>query len=369
MTRFPRLLHASLVVVAVSALALPACQNQGGSSGSAGGKKFRSIGSAPVGGVFYTMGGAVSDILNENKGENDWQFSNESTGGSMENIRRLTSGDIDIALSNASITYFAVRGEEGFDQAYPVQAVMTLFPNIAMFVVKKDSGITKVQDLKGKRVAIGPEGAGFEYFVKPLLKAHGLTFDDIEEVYGSQQSAVDYLSDGSVAAAFLGGGVPTASITSAAATMDILLVPYGDQEKVNLTKEYPFFHEATIPAKTYSGQDEAFQGLNVGSAHLIVAANADEDFVYQVTKIIYENRDKISEKHKAGNAITPENVVRNVGTEFHPGAIKYYKEAGIWPDSDASKSDQPAETPAEDKADANQASEAKADATDEKKPE
>lgn len=310
--------------LAALALILPACQNQSST--------FRSIGSAPVGGVFYTVGGAISDVLNENKGENSWQFSNESTGGSLENIRRLTTGDIDVAISNASITYFAVRGEEGFEQKYPVQTIMTLFPNIAMFVTKKGSGVETIQDLKGKRVSIGPEGAGFEYFVRPLLKGHGIGFDEIEAVYGSQQSSVDYLGDGSVAAAFLGGGVPTASITSAAASMDILLVPYGEQEKVKLAETYPFFAEATIPAGTYRGQDEPFHGLNVGSAHLIVAADADEDFVYQVTKTIYENREKLAEKHKALLAITPENAVRNVGTDFHPGAIKYYKEAGIWPD-------------------------------------
>lgn len=356
MTCFTRRLRAGLIGTSFAVLAIVCgCHNKGGDGAATAQRKFRSIGSAPVGGVFYTMGGAISDVLNENKGTNDWQFSNESTGGSMENIRRLTDGEIDIALSNASITYFAVRGEGGFERAYPVQSVMTLFPNIAMFVTKKDSGIQKVQDLKGKRVSIGPEGAGFEYFVGPLLEAHGVTFDDIEEVFGSQQSAVDFLGDGGVAAAFLGGGVPTASITSAAASMDIFLVPYGEEEKKNLIQKYPFFHEATIPAGTYRGQDEPFVGLNVGSAHVIVAADADEEFVYQITKTIYEHRDQVTEKHKAGASIQPDNVVRNVGTDFHPGAIKFYKEIGIWPDAqapasaDAEKPAEPAEAkPAEE---------------------
>ena len=99
----------------------------------------------------------------------------ESTSGSQENIRRLDSGELDFALSNSAITYFAVRGTEGWDQAYPMRAVMTLAPNVAMFVVPAGSDVNGISDLTGKRVSVGPAGAGFEYFVRPLLAAHGIT--------------------------------------------------------------------------------------------------------------------------------------------------------------------------------------------------
>lgn len=295
---------------------------------------FISIGTAPIGGVFYTVGGALSETLNSNSGDLNWRVAAESTGGSMENIRRLDSGEIQFAISNSSITYFAARGEGGWEKAYSVQAVMTLFPNVAMFVAKTDSGIDGLGDLKGKRVTVGPQGAGFEYFVRPIVEAHGVTFDDFEQVYAGQQSSVDYLGDGSVQAAFLGGGVPTGSITSAASSMDIRLVPFDDEAKDRLVEQYPFFQHATIPAKTYRGQDEEYYGLNVGSAHFITAANADEQLVYDVTKAIYENRETVAERHRAARAINAENVVRNTGVDFHPGAIRYYREIGIWPDSD-----------------------------------
>lgn len=294
-------------------------------------RKFISIGTAPVGGVFYTIGGAVSDVLNQFKGTNNWNVAAESTGGSMENIRRLESGEMQFAVSNSSITYFAVRGEEGWEKKYNVKAVMTLFPNVAMFVTRKDAGISKIADLKGKRVSMGPEGAGFEYFIRPILKAHSLTYADFEPVYAGQQTSVDYLGDGSIVAAFLGGGVPTGSITSAASTMEILLVPFGETEQKQLIADYAFFDAATIPAGTYKGQDAAFNGMDVGSAHLITSGTADEELVYQFVKTLFENRDTVAEKHKAGKAINEKNVVRNTGTEFHPGAIRFYKEAGIWP--------------------------------------
>ena len=331
-----RLLASTLM--SISLVSLVGCGGSGESQPTAsagdrstGKRNFISIGTAPIGGVFYTIGGAISDVLTQNKGNNNWSVAAESTGGSMENIRRLDSGDIQFAVSNSSITYFAVRGEEGWEKAYEVRTVMTLFPNVAMFVAKKDSGISKLADLKGKRLSVGPEGAGFEYFIRPILKAHGVTYNDFEPIYAGQQTSVDYLGDGSIAAAFLGGGVPTGSITSAASTMDILLVPYGEEEKKQLFEQYAFFGSATIPPATYRGQDNAFDGMNVGSAHLITSAQADEEMVFQFTKVVYENRAKVAEKHKAGKAINPKNVIRNTGTEFHPGAIRFYKEAGIWP--------------------------------------
>ena len=209
---------------------------------------------------------------------------------------------------------------------------MTLAPNVALFVTPADSGVENIGDLRGKRVTVGPAGAGFEMFVGPLVEAHGLTYDDFTPLNAIQSGAVDLLADGSAAAAFLGGAVPTASITQAASSMDIRLVPFEDGAKQSLLTDYPFFAPATIPAGTYRGQEADYAGLNVGSMHLITAEATDEELVYQFTKTIYENRASVVERHPAGKAIQPKNVVRNTGTPFHPGAIRYYREIGIWPE-------------------------------------
>ena len=113
--------------------------------------------------------------------------------------------------------------------------------------------------------------------------------------------------------------------------MDIQLVPYGIEERKRLAADYPSFDEVTIPAGTYKGQDAPYEGLNVGSAHLLVSGDANDDFVYKVTKIIYERREKVAERHRAAKAINEKNVVRMTGVDFHPGAVRYYKEIGIWP--------------------------------------
>ncbi|MHC4107853.1 MAG: TAXI family TRAP transporter solute-binding subunit, partial [Planctomycetota bacterium] len=104
-----------------------------------------------------------------------------------------------------------------------------------------------------------------------------------------------------------------------------------------VTAEYLFFRPGTIPAGTYRGQDADFDGLDVGSMHLITFADRSEELIYELTKVIYENREKVVEKHPAGRAINPRNVVRDTGTEFHPGAVRYYREIGIWPEDEASR--------------------------------
>lgn len=297
-------------------------------------REFISVGTAPVGGAFFQVGSAISEVVNDERGELPWRVSAESTGGSMENIRLLSQGKMQFAMSNASITYFAIRGGSGWEKSHQARSVMTLFPNVAMFVTPADSEIKTIADLKGKRVYLGPEGAGFEYFVGPILEAHGVSIDDLEARYGSQQSAVDLLGDGAIDAAMVGGGIPNPSITQMAQSQPIRMIPYGDDAKAQLIEEYEFFGAASVPAGTYPGIDEEYRGLNVGSAHLITHADVDEQMVYDFTRIAYENRAKIAERHRAAASMTPENVVRGVGTEFHPGAIRYFEEIGIWPGSD-----------------------------------
>ena len=126
--------------------------------------------------------------------------------------------------------------------------------------------------------------------------------------------------------------MPTASITQAAAVQDVRLVPFQTDAIAQLVDEYLFFNLATIPAGTYRGVDDDFHGLDVGSMHFITSADTDEDLVYTVTKALYENREEVVSRHPAGRAINPSNVVRDTGTEFHPGAVRFYQEIGIWPD-------------------------------------
>ncbi|UCD52564.1 MAG: TAXI family TRAP transporter solute-binding subunit [Phycisphaerales bacterium] len=324
--------------------ALSGCSEKSGSGdeqesgeGSRSERRFLSIGTAPPGGAFFVVGSAIAEVVGTHSSARGWQITAEATKGTQENVRRLDKGEIEFALANAAITFFAVRGQAEWEKQHPVRTVMTLAPNIALFITPADSGVKTIADLKGKRVVVGPAGAGFEHFVGPILAAHGVTYDDFNPLYDTQTGAVALLADGSADAAFLGGAVPTASITQACATRDIHFIPFADDAMDRLTEQYRFFDRRTIPADTYRGQAEDFHGLNVGSMILVTSAQIDEETVYRFTKTLFEHAEEVAEKHPAGKAINPKNVMRDTGTPFHPGAIRYFREIDIWPEDNAAQ--------------------------------
>lgn len=336
-----RRLASSFVCVLVGASLLAGCGGGGGAGGDGGGSEggnggaasgktmFLSIGTAPLGGTFPIVGDAIAQTLNDHKGNNNWKAQAKGTKGSQANIRGLDGGELQLALSNSAISYFAVRGESGWEKAYETRAVVTLAPNVAMFVTTADSGIKTIAELKEKRVVIGPAGAGFDMFVGPILEEHGVSMDDIEKVYQPMGAAVDMLADGSADAAFLGGAVPAAAISQACASYETFFIPFDSAVRDTLIEKYPFFHPITVPGDTYQGHPEEFEGLNVGSMHLVTADATDEELVYQVTKTIWENRADVAAKHGAGKAINEKNAARYTGTDFHPGAVRFYTEIGL----------------------------------------
>jgi TRAP transporter TAXI family solute receptor len=134
----------------------------------------------------------------------------------------------------------------------------------------------------------------------------------------------------------MGGAIPTPAVTQACTTHYIFFVPYDESVRKQLIAEYPFYEEMTIPAKTRDGQEtyrgmtEDFVAMDVGSMHLITSADQDEQLIYEITKTIWENRAEIAKQHPAALSINERNAARFTGTPFHPGAIRFYREIGIW---------------------------------------
>ncbi len=324
--------------------------NSGSGGGKSGGRQFITIGTAPPAGAFAPVGNAVATILNDNKGEQDWKAQATGTKGSKENIRGLDKGTYQLGMSNSAISYNAVRGEGGWDKKYDLRAVATIAPNIGLFITKKSSGIKTIADLKGKRVAVGPAGAGFEMFLGPLMTEHGVKYTADEKeftaVNAKYSDAVQQLGDGGIDAAFVGGAIPTSAVTQACTTYDVQFIQYDPEARKRLIEKYDFFQAATIPAKnrdgkpTYKGMgDEDFPAMNVGSMQLVTYASVDEEVVYQITKRVWEHRADIAKLHPAGKAINEKNASRYTGTDFHPGAIRYYKEAKVWLGEETAGSD------------------------------
>jgi TRAP transporter TAXI family solute receptor len=318
-------------------------------------KQFISMGTAPVGGTFPVVGGAMAEVLNEFRGQNNWKVQIKGSKGSQANIRRLANQQFELGMSNSAISFFAYRGESSWqtERKYDVRAMFTLAPLVAQFIAKRNSGIEKIADLRGKRVVIGPAGAGFEMFVRPILEEHGVPWDSFTPLFQPQGSAVDLLGDGLADAIFLGGAVPHPMVSRAMTTYDVRFLPYDEAAKQRLIKAYPFYQAHTIPVKlrgkqTYPGMTEPFAAMNVGSMQVITHKDIDEELIYQLTRVLYEAqvdpnpdspektpRKAFSKKHPVGNALNPANAARFTGIPFHRGAIRFFTERpeisqGIW---------------------------------------
>lgn len=327
----------NFLLAALLAGSLAACSKSDNQTTSKDGgeqeRKFITFGTAPPGGTFFVVGAAIAEALEAAEASRDYVVSAESTKGSTENIRRLAAGDFDFTMSNAAVTWYAVRGAGDWeDNPLPLRSIATMAPNVAFFITPTSTGIESFEDLKGKRVVVGPAGSGMEAFIRPILEEHGVTYDDFTPLYQGQAGAVELLQDGAADAAFLGGAVPTASIVQATATQPITFIPFDPEVRERLIEKYEFFKPHVIPGGTYKGREEDYPCLNVGSMHLITDAQEEEAFVYWLTKSIYESADTIALKHPAGKSLNAENVVLKTGTPFHPGAIRYYQEIGIWPE-------------------------------------
>ena len=324
----------TICIVGFFALVFAGCNNAGSdgtSSGPSGKRQFVTIGTAPAGGAFAPVGNAIAGVVDAHKGDANWVVKPQGTKGTQENIRKLEAGEIEFGMANAAISYFATKGEGNWETPHDIRAVATIAPNVGIFVTTKSSGIRTIADLKGKRVVLGPAGAGFDYFLKPLLEAHGVTYEDMTVLNGNYITAVDMIADGKADASFMGGAIPIPAVVQLCASQDVVFLELDPNVGEKL-QEYPFYFSVPINADAYDDLKKEIVGMNVGNMQLITHANVSEDVVYNLTRLMYENRSEIVEKHPAGKAINPNNVIKNTGTPFHPGAIKFYKEAGIWPE-------------------------------------
>jgi len=184
---FSNITLVAIVCISIS-VAFVGCEKSGGTA-KKGERRFVTLATAPPGGAFAPVGNAIANVVDTNKGDLKWQVSPQETKGTQENIRKLQAGEVEFGMANAAISYFANKGEGAWKEPHDVRAVVTIAPNVGIFVTTQSTGIKTIADLKGKRVVLGPAGAGFDYFLKPLLKAHGVSYDDLKVLNGTYFTA------------------------------------------------------------------------------------------------------------------------------------------------------------------------------------
>jgi TRAP transporter TAXI family solute receptor len=290
-----------------------------------------SIATGGTGGVYYPLGGGLASVLS--KHVPGMQATAEVTGGSVDNLKLVSTGKTYIAFSMADAGQDAYRGEDKFKgNKVPLKTLMVLYPN-RMHVVSIDGkGVNKMADLKGKRVSTGAPGSATEVMAFRLIEAAGLDKDkDMKRERLSVAESVNAIKDGKIDAFFWVGGLPTAGVTDLANTPGTKIKMVDHAEVVApMNKKYGnLYVEDVIPKDIYRGMDTDNKQATVMNI-LVAHETMDDKTAYNIVKTIFDKRDDLIAVHKEAMNFKLSNQT-NAATPipFHPGAIKYYAEKGI----------------------------------------
>jgi len=294
-----------------------------------GAKKYVSIASGWVVGVYFPLAGAISRIAHEKLP--DIKITVESSGASVANAKLIASGDADLAILQNDIAFYAYHGVKPiFDKPIPnIRGVTSLYPEHCQIHARKDANVKSVKDLKGKRVAVGPLGSGTEQNAIQILEAYGLKFEDLGRVERlSAAESADFLKDGRIDAAFYTTGVGASAIVEPAMMIETVIVPVDGSEADMLVKKYLFYSKDKVPGGIYKGIDKDVPTVAV-LAILVAKAELEEDIVYRIIKAMFENIKTIEGAHAKGKEVKLEKALEGMPIRLHPGAAKFYKEKGI----------------------------------------
>jgi TRAP transporter TAXI family solute receptor len=309
-------------VAAAGILAAPAQAQQ----------KFVTVGTGGVTGVYYAVGGAICRLMNKDRAKTNIRCSTESTGGSVFNVNAIKSGDMEFGMTQSDVQYNAIKGLAQFkDGAIPdLRSVFSVHPEPFTVLARKDAGVTKFEDFKGKRFNVGNPGSGTLASMEELLAAMGWKKSDFSlasELKADEQGTA--LCDNKIDGFFYGVGHPSAAIqdptTGCGAKLIGIEGPYVDK----LLADKPYYAKATIPGGMYSNNPNPVTTYGV-AATLVTSAKVPDEVVYNLVKAVFENFDEFKKLHPAFANLDPKAMVKNgLSAEIHPGAMKYYKEKGM----------------------------------------
>ncbi len=279
------------------------------------------LSSGSPGGVYYPLGGAMAEVISNHV--EGVRCDSESTSGSVENIRLVGNRESDLGMVTENAAYKGVRGEDPFARPYPVQALFSMYSAPLHIITVQGSGIDSIQDLAGKRVSIDAPGSGTEEMARTLLQELDL-LDQLRTFNYSQQEAATALRDGTVDAVFWNFAYPGSVVMEVSATRRLHFIPLEAPEIERIVEKYPYFMGDIIPAGIYDHQEEDIGVITVNNL-LVVRADMDQELAYQMTRALFENRQRLVEVHDIARRITLETA-RNTSIEIHPGALQYFME-------------------------------------------
>lgn len=291
-----------------------------------GGEDRYSIATGGSGGVYQVLGGGLAEVMTDEL--DDAPTTAETTSASVDNLTLVAEHESDIAFTLSDTAIDAVNGEAGFDAPLDLRALATIYPNITQVAVKADSGVERIEDLDGRTVSVGSPNSGTEVIALRLLEVAGLDPDaDIDKRGLGVGESVQALRDGSIDGFFWSGGVPTGAITDLTTTDDVRLLTLDSYLEPLRGAYGEAYEEAEIEEGEYEGVP-ATQTIGVPNL-LMVAADMPEELAYRVTRLLFDQRERLSTVHPSAESLeveTAREVVEPV--RLHPGAERYYQEAG-----------------------------------------
>lgn len=317
-------------------IALAAAAGAASAAGAARAQQqFFRIGTGGTGGTYFPVGGMIANAISEASGTGvkGLVATAVASNGSLANINAIGAGQFEAGLTQADVAYWAWSGTglfEGRPKVDSIRFVANLYPESVQIVVKRGSGIRSVADLKGKRVSLDEPGSGTLIDARIVLAAYGLTDRDLKPEYLKMGPAADRMRDGALDAFFTVGGWPTGAIAELASSQGgIDLLPVDGDAAQRLLKQYSFFSADVIPADAYKGSAET-KTIAVG-AQLVTSAKLADALVHDITKALWNDatRKMLDAGHAKGKLIRKETAVDGAGIPLHPGAERFYREAGL----------------------------------------
>ncbi len=278
-------------------------------------------------GVYYPIGVALSQVYSS--GIDGAKTSVQATKASVENLNLLQAGRGELALALGDSVADAWNGVEDAGFKAPLKklrAIAGTYPNYIQIVASKDSGITSLADLKGKRISVGAPKSGTELNARAIFKAAGLSYEDMGKVeFLPYAESVELIKNRQLDATLQSSGLGMAAIRDLAATLPITFVAVPNEVTAKIGNAA--YQPAVIPAGTYDGQD--LDVATVAITNILVSHEGVSDEVaYQMTKLMFDNLERLGNAHSAAKAIKLESAAKNLPIPLHPGAERYYKEVG-----------------------------------------
>lgn len=278
-------------------------------------------------GTFFPLGGAISSVITKYCPEAN--ITVQTSDGSVNNSHLLGTGEVDLALIQTDISYYAYNGLEIFKKKYPnLRAICRVYPDTTHIIAKGDGSINSVADFKGKNISVGAPGSGNEVSFRQIVNSAGLTYKDFKPVYLSFNESSEHFKDGHISVFHTNSSVPASIVMDLNSLSQVKLIPVDGEVREKLIKNYPFYTPVSIPANTYKYQATPYETIAV-QAILAVDAKLSEKLVYEMTKAIFGHLGEIANTHSAARSMSMETALDGIAIPLHPGAKKFFGENGV----------------------------------------